>query len=53
MFRWLRIIGNTKYLGNMIFTQYTYAFEVAAAILLLAIVAAVALTLRRQRCTFR
>ena len=25
-------IGNTKYLGNVIFTQYTYAFEVAAAI---------------------
>lgn len=42
-------IGNTKYLGNIIFTQYTYAFEVAAAILLLAIVAAVALTLRRRK----
>ena len=42
-------IGNTKYLGNVIFTQYTYAFEVAAAILLLAIVAAVALTLRRRK----
>ncbi|MBR7781417.1 NADH-quinone oxidoreductase subunit J [Undibacterium luofuense] len=42
-------IGNTKYLGNAIFTQYTYAFEVAAAILLLAIVAAVALTLRRRK----
>ncbi len=42
-------IGNTKYLGIEIFTKYTLAFEVAAAILLLAIVAAVALTLRRRK----
>ena len=42
-------IGNTKFLGIEIFTKYLFAFEVAAAILLLAIVAAVALTLRRRK----
>lgn len=43
--------GNTKTLGLLIFTHYVYAFEVAAAILLLGIVAAVALTLRRRKDT--
>jgi NADH-quinone oxidoreductase subunit J len=43
--------GNTKALGMLIFTHYTYAFEVAAAILLLGIVAAVALTLRKRKDT--
>lgn len=42
-------IGDTKALGLEIFTNYVFAFEVAAAILLLAIVAAVALTLRRRK----
>jgi NADH-quinone oxidoreductase subunit J len=42
-------IGDTKSLGIAIFTHYTFAFEVAAAILFLAIVAAVALTLRRRK----
>lgn len=42
-------IGSTKALGIEIFTNYVFAFEVAAAILLLAIVAAVALTLRRRK----
>jgi len=42
-------IGDTKNLGLVIFTHYQLAFEVAAAILLLAIVAAVALTLRRRK----
>lgn len=42
-------IGDTKALGIEIFTNYVFAFEVAAAILLLAIVAAVALTLRRRK----
>ncbi|GGY32200.1 NADH-quinone oxidoreductase subunit J [Pseudoduganella sp. SL102] len=42
-------IGTTKALGLLIYTQYIYAFEVAAVILLLAIVAAVALTLRRRK----
>jgi NADH-quinone oxidoreductase subunit J len=42
-------IGNTKELGKLIFTDYIYAFEIAAVVLLLAIVAAVALTLRRRK----
>ena len=44
-------IGDTKALGIALFTHYSLAFEVAAAILLLAIVAAVALTLRRRKDT--
>jgi NADH-quinone oxidoreductase subunit J len=42
-------IGNTKALGLLIYRDYVYAFEVAAVILLLAIVAAVALTLRKRK----
>lgn len=42
-------IGTTKALGMLIYTEYIYAFEVAAVILLVAIVAAVALTLRRRK----
>lgn len=44
-------IGGTKELGLLIYTKYIYAFEVAAAVLLLAIVAAVALTLRKRKDT--
>lgn len=44
-------IGNTKELGKLIFTEYIYAFEIAAVVLLVAIVAAVALTLRRRKDT--
>jgi NADH-quinone oxidoreductase subunit J len=43
--------SNTLELGRRIFTHYVFAFEVAAVILLLAIVAAVALTLRRRKDT--
>lgn len=42
-------IGNTKELGKLIYTQYIYAFEIAAVILLVGMVAAVALTLRRRK----
>ena len=42
-------VGNTKELGKLLYTQYIFAFEVAAAILLVAIIAAVALTLRRRK----
>ncbi|MBS0309547.1 MAG: NADH-quinone oxidoreductase subunit J [Proteobacteria bacterium] len=42
-------IGNTKELGKLIYTQYIFAFEIAAVILLVAIIAAVALTLRRRK----
>jgi NADH-quinone oxidoreductase subunit J len=44
-------IGNTKELGKLIYTQYVYAFEIAAVVLLVAIVAAVALTMRRRKDT--
>lgn len=43
------MIGNTKELGKLIYTEYIYAFELAAIILLVAIVAAVALTMRRRK----
>ncbi len=43
--------GNTKALGYLIFTHYTYAFEIAAAVLLLGIVAAVTLTLKKRKDT--
>jgi len=43
------MIGDTRELGKLIYTQYLYAFEIAALILLAAIVAAVALTLRRRK----
>jgi NADH-quinone oxidoreductase subunit J len=42
-------IGDTRELGKLIYTQYLYAFEIAALILLAAMVAAVALTLRRRK----
>lgn len=42
-------IGNTKELGKIIFTEYIYAFEIAAVVLLVAMIAAVALTLRRRK----
>ena len=40
--------SNTKELGSVLYTEHFYAFELAAAILLVAIVAAIALTLRRR-----
>ena len=42
-------IGTTKVLGLQIFTKYMYGFEIAAVILLVAIIAATALTLRRRK----
>jgi NADH-quinone oxidoreductase subunit J len=41
--------SNTKELGRILYTDYAFAFEVAAVILLVAIVAAIALTLRRRK----
>ena len=41
--------SNTHALGKLIYTDYVYAFEVAGVILLVAIIAAVALTLRRRK----
>jgi NADH-quinone oxidoreductase subunit J len=41
--------ANTKELGKVLYTQYLYPVQVAAAILLVAIIAAIALTLRRRK----
>jgi NADH-quinone oxidoreductase subunit J len=41
--------SNTKELGRVLYTQYAFAFEIAAVILLVAIIAAIALTLRRRK----
>ncbi len=41
--------SNTKELGRLIYTDYVYPFELAAVVLLVAIVAAIALTLRRRK----
>jgi len=41
--------SNTRELGRLLYTDYVYAFELAAVILLVAIVAAIALTLRRRK----
>jgi NADH-quinone oxidoreductase subunit J len=41
--------SNTKELGRLVYTEYVYPFEIAAVILLVAIIAAIALTLRRRK----
>lgn len=41
-------VPNTVALGQVLYTQYVYPFEIAAMVLLVAIVAAIALTLRRR-----
>ena len=43
--------SNTAELGRVLYTDYVYPFEIAAVILLVAIVAAIALTLRRRKKT--
>ena len=43
--------SNTKELGRLLYTEYVYAFELAAVILLVAIVAAIALTMRKRKDT--
>ena len=57
--RWLGLVtppralppgsSNTKELGRLIYTDYVFAFELAAVVLLVAIIAAIALTLRRRK----
>lgn len=42
-------VSNTRELGKLMFTQYLYPLEVAAAILLVAMIAAIALTLRARK----
>ncbi len=43
--------SNTKELGRVLYTDYVFPFEIAAVILLVAIVAAIAVTLRTRRET--
>ena len=43
--------SNTRQLGELIYTEYLFQFEVAAVILLVAIVAAIALTMRKRPTT--
>jgi len=40
--------SNTLALGSVLYTRYAYAFELAAVLLLVAIVAAISLTMRRR-----
>jgi len=43
--------SNTKELGRVLYTEYVYPFEIASVILLVAIIAAIALTMRRRPAT--
>jgi len=43
--------SNTEALGEILYTDYVLAFEIAAIILLVAIIAAISLTLRRRPTT--
>jgi len=40
--------SNTAALGSVLYTEYVFAFEIAAVILLVAIVAAISLTMRKR-----
>ena len=40
--------SNTQALGELLFTQYIYPFEIAGVILLVAIIAAISLTMRKR-----
>ena len=42
-------VSNTKELGKLLYSEYLYPLEIAAVILLVAIVAAIALTLRKRK----
>lgn len=42
-------ISNTEALGEVLYTEYVFPFEVAAVILVVAIIAAIVLTLRRRK----
>jgi len=42
-------LGNTKMLGIEVYTRYLYPLQIAAVLLLVAIIAAIALTLRRRK----
>ncbi len=40
--------SNTKLIGSVLYTEYVFAFEIAAVILLVAIIAAISLTMRKR-----
>ena len=42
-------INNTKQLGILLYSEYVYPLQIAAAILLVAMIAAIALTLRKRK----
>jgi len=42
-------MGNTKALGVVIYTEYLYPLQVAAVLLLVGMIAAIALTLRKRK----
>ena len=42
-------VSNTKELGKLLYSQYVYPLEIAAVILLVAMIAAIALTLRQRK----
>jgi NADH-quinone oxidoreductase subunit J len=42
-------VSNTKELGKVLYSQYVYPLEIAAVLLLVAIIAAIALTLRKRK----
>lgn len=43
------VFSNTKALGHLMYTRYLYPVEIAAVILLVAMIAAIALTLRSRK----
>ncbi len=43
--------SNTQQLGRVLYTEYVFAFEIAGLVLLVAIIAAISLTLRRRPTT--
>ena len=44
-------LSNTEAIGMVMYTDYVYPFEIAAVVLLVAIIAAISLTLRRRPAT--
>ncbi len=45
--------SNTREIGSVLYTQYVYPFEIASVILLVAIIAAIILTLRKRKSSKR
>jgi NADH-quinone oxidoreductase subunit J len=47
----IKEVNNTEMLGRLTFTEYVYPLQIAGGILLVAIIAAIALTLRKRKDT--